>query len=101
METNTLKEYYNEGNLSFYFDFKKEGYWMGIGEEKYFIDQESFNDFAKSKGLNLLDKLETYNLMIFHSLKNNKISSSGLENAFSKVKEIEQKEFEKFMNENM
>jgi len=95
-----VKEYYRGNNLSISFEAKKDGYWLSIGDSNYFMDTRVYRDISRYKGLTLLDRLKSYNEMIYISLRDNKIFPPKLEEAFSVVKQIEDKELEEFKEAN-
>lgn len=95
-----VKELYHKGKLSISFDSKKEGYWLSIYDSNYFMDSRVYQDIQRYTGLHLLNRLNSYDERIFQGLKENKIFPPKLENAFSAVRKIEQKEFKKFKKAN-
>ena len=90
-----LIECYNKGKLRISFDIKRNGYLLGVGEQNHFIDIRAYEHIREVKGLDLLDRLEIYDEFIFYSLKKEGSLPSKLEEAFSVVKEIEQKKISK------
>lgn len=86
--------------MSISFDAKRNGYWLSIKDLKYFIDSRVYEDISRYTGLTLLDRIIAYDDRIYESLKNNKITLTKLEKAFSFIKQIEEKEFEEFKKAN-
>lgn len=95
-----IKALYNKEKISISFNAERQGYWLGIENSNYFIDMRVYDDIQRYKGLHLINRLNSYDERIFQSLKENQIFPEKLENAFSTVREIEQKEFEEFKKAN-
>ncbi|KHO54926.1 MAG: hypothetical protein QT10_C0009G0008 [archaeon GW2011_AR19] len=95
-----IKKLYNKDEISISFDAKRQGYWLGIVNLNYFIDVRVYQDIGRFAGLTLVNRLNSYDERIFQSLKENKIFRPKLEDAFSAVRAIEQREFEQFKKAN-
>ena len=91
-----FEKYYEDGKLVFSLDIERGGYLLEIGEFGYFIDSLSYQSFKNSKGLNLIDKLKSYNSNIIESLEIEKVLPSKLEDAFICADKKIKKEFEEF-----
>lgn len=88
-------EYYKKDNLSFSYDRKDEGYWLGIAGQEFFIDSRTYQNISQLKGLDLMRKIKEYKNFISSVLKSKDIKPPQLENMFLQAKRKEEQEFRK------
>lgn len=89
-----LKEYYNKENITITFEPERQGYWLKLNNDSYFLQEDVFNDISREKGDNLINKLKSVDPLIIESLKNQKIFLSKLETAFLRTNQTNKKEME-------
>lgn len=100
MTENNLIEYFKTEDISINYDRERDGYWLSLQTEDYFVDLRAFRDFQRDKGISLFNKLVTYNSDIPFSLGRNGVSIKSLEYALSEVKRKEDSELEEFRKAN-
>lgn len=91
-----IVEYYGGERIRISFDKKKDGYWLSIGENNFFMDERTYSDVSREKGVKLIDKIGQYNYMIVRALVKETVKASNLEKAFSEVRRKENNQMIEF-----